>query len=126
MRPCTVRLVAPESALQHQPVAIAVVIENPSDEPVDLHLQGREIVFDVMVTGEDGHLVWQRENGVTQAILRLETLAPGAAIRLEEMWDQTDLSGQPVDAGLYTIHGTVPTDSEPLYTQDHQLDVRKS
>ena len=124
MSECTVILVAPDSALLRQPVPIAVVIGNPSDEPVDLHLQGREIVFDIMVTGDDGHPVWQRENGVTQAILRLETLAPGASIRLEDVWDQTDLSGQPVEAGSYTIHGTVPTDGEPLYTQDHRLDVR--
>jgi len=124
MSECTVILVAPDSALLRQPVPIAVVIGNPSDEPVDLHLQGREIVFDIMVTGEDGHLVWQRENGVTQAILRLETLSPGASIRLEDVWDQTGLSGQPVEAGMYTIHGTVPTDGEPLYTQDHKLDLR--
>jgi hypothetical protein len=123
---CTVLLVAPESAVRGQPVAIAVVMENPSDKPLDLHLQGREIVFDVTVTADDGHLVWQRDNGVTQAILRLETLAPGASIRLEEVWDQTDLSGQPVEAGLYTIHGTVPTDSEPLHTGDQQIDIRKS
>src|SRR5687768_3766919 len=119
MKQCTVELVAPEAVVERQPVAIAVVISNVSDKPLDLHLQGREIDFDVIVTGEGGRLVWQRLTDPTQAILRLDTLAPGASIRLEDVWDQTDSSGRPVEPGSYTIKGMIPTDGEPLLTRDH-------
>jgi hypothetical protein len=123
MKQCTVQLVAPEFVAERQPVAIAIVIRNTSDKSLDLHLQGREIDFDVLVTGERGRLVWQRQEDFTQAILRLETLAPGASIWLEDVWDQTDSSGQPVEPGSYTIRGIVPTDGEPLLTQDHVVFV---
>ena len=126
MNQCTVRLVAPEFAVEGGPVRLAVVIENSSDKQADLHLQGREIVFGITVTGEGGRPVWQKEQGVAQAILRLETLAPGGSIQLDDVWDQTDSAGKPVDAGFYTIQGSVPTDGEPLLTQAHLLHVTKS
>ena len=126
MDSCTVRLVAPEFAGEGEQVPIAIVIQNASREPCELHLQGREILFDITVTGEEGRLVWRKVENFSQAILRLETLSPGGEIRLETMWDQADSSGATVPAGFYTLQGIVPTDGEPLLTQDHLLHITKS
>ena len=126
MNDLTVRLIAPEFAVERQPIPIAIVIENTSDKPLDLHLQGREITFDITVTGEGGRLVWRRSEGVTQAILRLETLAPAGSIRLEDVWDQTDAAGHSVETGFYTLQGMVPTDGPPLFTQGHLLQITES
>ena len=119
-----VRLEAPEFAVEREPIRYAVVVENSGDAPLDLHLQGREILFDLAVIGEGGGLVWRRlHDSAAQAILRLETLDPGETIRLEDSWDQRGSDGQFVEPGFYTLQATLPTDGAALLTQDRLLQI---
>ncbi len=119
-----VRIEAPEFVDARTQVPYSVVITNEGDSLTDLHLQGREIVFDLSVTGDGGALVWRRMEGqVAQAILRLATLAPDESLTLSDVWDQRDLSGTFVEPGFYTLQASVPTDGEPLLSRDRLLQV---
>ncbi len=121
----SVRIEAPEFAEVGRPVPYSVVITNEGDSAADLHLHGREIVFDLSVIGEGGALVWRRLEGeTTQAILRLDTLAPGESITVSGgVWDQRDRSGAFVEPGFYTLQASVPTDAESLISRDRLLQV---
>lgn len=121
-----VRLEAPEFADERTPIGFSIVIRNTADAPLELHLQGRETIFDLSVIGDGGRLVWRRLDGQSlQAILRLDTLGPGESITLADVWDQRDLAGQYVDPGFYTLQASVPTDSDPLLSQDRLLHVTR-
>ena len=80
----------PDSVRAGEPVPIVLRVTNRTDAPVDLHLLGRTIAFDVVVTREDGTPVWRRLEGqAVQSILQLR----------------------------YRVHGELPTDEpEPLRT----------
>ena len=99
-------------ARRREPVAITLRLTNTGRKPVELHLQGRQTVFDVVVTGAGGAVVWRRLAGtVHPAILQLRVLAPGEALELTASWDQRDADGRLVPAGEYFVHGELPTDS---------------
>ncbi len=124
MSDITVRLDAPEFASPGTPVRYAVVIANEGEAAIEVHLQGREILFDLTVTAEGGKTVWRRlGEGAAQAILRLDTFAAGESRRLEDVWDQRDSHGRLVEAGFYTLQATLPTDAEPLVSQDRLLHI---
>lgn len=119
-----VRLEAPEAAAAGEPVAYAVVIRNNGSQSLDLHLQGREPIFDLRVTDEAGVTLWRRLEGqAVQAILRLDTLDPGKSLTLGDTWDQRDASGRILAPGLYTLQAEVPTDGQPLVSRARQLRV---
>ncbi len=119
-----VRIEAPEFVDARTPVPYSVVITNNGNTSTDLHLQGREIVFDLSVIGDGGAVVWRRMEGqVAQAILRLDTLAPEESLTLSDVWDQRDLSGTFVEPGFYTLQAGVPTGGEPLLSRDRLLHV---
>ncbi|MGK2960587.1 MAG: BsuPI-related putative proteinase inhibitor [Gemmatimonadaceae bacterium] len=119
-----VTLDAPEEVEAGDRVAYAVVIRNSGSEPVDLHLQGREPTFDLRVADEAGATVWRRLEGQSvQAILRLDTLGPGEAMTLDDLWDQRDASGEPLPPGSYILQAEVLTDGEPLVSQARKLCV---
>ena len=103
-------LSAPERVRAGGPVEIVLRITNVTQKPLDLSLQGREIVFDVAVTNEQGHEVWRRLQGQTaQAILQLRTLAPGEALDLRTAWNP-----RAEDSGLHTISADIKTDGAPI------------
>jgi hypothetical protein len=55
--------------------------------------------------------VWQRLAGaVVPAIVRLETLAAGAALELRATWDQRGAGGAPVAPGRYAARALLLTD----------------
>ena len=119
-----VRLEAPEFAGQRERLQYSVVVENEGDSTIEAHLQGREPVHDLTVTGNGGEIVWRRLKAeVSQAILRIDMLAPGESLRIEGEWDQRDSAGHYVDPGFYTLQATVPTDSAPLISQDCLLQI---
>lgn len=124
MNDIDVRIEAPEFVEARTHVPYSVVITNEGDGSTDLHLQGREIVFDLSVIGDGGTLVWRRLEGqVAQAILRLDTLAPEESLTLSDVWDQRDLAGAYVEPGFYTLQASIPTDGEPLLSRDRLLQV---
>jgi hypothetical protein len=97
-----------------RPVPMTIRIENTSSRPLELHLQGRATVFDLVVR-RGGDVVWRRlENEAVQAILQLRMLAPGETLELTGTWDQRDRAGRQVAPGDYTVEGNVPTDDRPL------------
>ena len=122
MRSIRVTLEAPHSAGAGETIPFVVVLANPSDAALDTHLQGREIIFDVTVSDKSGKPVWHRlANAVTQAILRLDTFAPGEARRLYCEWDQRTPEGGRVARGSYTVHASVPTESGSLESERQEL-----
>lgn len=108
----------PDSVRAGEPVPITLRIRNRTGDPVQLHLLGRTIAFDIVVTREDGTPVWRRLEGQSvQSILQLRTLAPGETLELSDRWDQRGRGGAAVPPGLYHVHGELPTDEpEPLRT----------
>jgi hypothetical protein len=97
-----------------EPVPITLRIVNTGSRPLELHLQGRTVAFDLMVRrGED--IVWRRlENATVPAILQLRTLAPGEVLELKDTWNGKDREGRAAAPGEYTVSGEVPTDGVPL------------
>lgn len=119
-----VTLEAPEFAPPRHRIEYSVVVENEGESSVEAHLQGREPLHDLTVTGKGGEVVWRRLKGeIGQAILRLDMLAPGESLRIAGEWDQRDSAGQYVAPGFYTLQATVPTDTAPLISQDCLLHI---
>jgi hypothetical protein len=114
----------PERVATGEPVPVVLRAENVSAGTLDLYLQGRNIAFDVVVTDAGGRVVWRRLEGeIVPAILRIETLEPGAALELEARWDQRSNAGEPVDPGRYTVHGELLTESDPVVTPTVRLQI---
>jgi Intracellular proteinase inhibitor len=109
-----VELVVPPKVAAGAPVPIAIRISNTTARPIELHLQGRTVVFDLIVSRRDA-VVWRRLEGeAVTAILQLRMLAPGEVLELKDTWHQTDGAGRPVGPGEYSVSGMVPTDAAPL------------
>lgn len=120
----SLRLIAPAHVKTGEPVPIALQVTNTGDRPVELHLLGRDIAFDITVTGEDGGVVWRRLEGATLlGILQLKVLAPGDTLELRDVWDQRTTGGRAAAPGGYTVEGIVPTDGEPLRTPPLRLRI---
>jgi hypothetical protein len=106
--------VVPPRVAAGAPVPIAIQIRNTADRPVELHLQGRTVVFDLIVSQHDT-VVWRRLEGESvPAILQLRTLAPGEVLELKDAWEQEDRDGRRVGPGEYSVRGEVPTDGAPI------------
>ena len=111
------RLDVPERVRAGEPVAVVIRVENVGDSPLELYLRGRTIAFDVIVSSAAGLPVWRRLYGeIVPAILRLETMAPGATLELVHGWDQRTNEGDAVAPGVYGVRGELLTDAEPLVT----------
>jgi hypothetical protein len=109
-----VEIVVPPRVAAGEPVPIAIRIANTADRPIELHLQGRTVVFDLIVRKGD-MVVWRRLHGQSvPAILQLRMLAPGELLELKDTWKQHDDAGRKVGPGEYSVSGEVPTDGEPL------------
>lgn len=115
----------PERVPMGEGVPITVRVRNRTDRPLDLHLVGRTIAFDIVVTAENGAPVWRRLEGqAVQSILQLRTLAPGEVLELSDRWDQRGSGGSPVAPGLYRVQGMILTDEpEPLRTPVVRLQI---
>ncbi|MGD8497036.1 MAG: BsuPI-related putative proteinase inhibitor [Gemmatimonadales bacterium] len=108
-------LIAPEQVAGGEPVAMTLRLENVAGRPVDLYLMGRTIAFDLIVEDEAGAEVWNRlHDQVLQQILRVEHLAPGDTLTLEDTWPQRSNAGSSVPPGDYRVRGEIFTEGEPL------------
>jgi Intracellular proteinase inhibitor len=109
-----VELVVPPKVAPGEPVPIAIQVTNTADRPIELHLQGRTTVFDLVVS-QGNTVVWHRLEGASvPAILQLRMLAPGEVLELKDAWQQKDGTGRAVGPGEYSVTGFVPTDAAPL------------
>lgn len=102
---------APASARVGEPVPITLRLTNPSGRPIDAYFLGRTIAFDIVVTLDDGTVVWRRLAGAAvPSILQVRTLAPGEVLEWKDRW-------QPQRAGRYRVQGMLPSDApEPRRT----------
>jgi hypothetical protein len=118
------RVEAPATAHAGEAVPIVLRLTNRTGRPVTLTLQGRPLAYDVTVTAETGALVWRRLEGqVVSAILAVRTLAPGASLTFEAVWDGQD-HGRPAHPGRYLVGGRLPTDTPSgLVAQPAELRV---
>jgi hypothetical protein len=113
-----VSILAPSEVQVGDSVPIELRIENVTTSTLSVNLQGRDIVFDIVVSTMDGNLLWRRLQGqTTQSILRIETLAAGQVLRLRDVW-------RAAAAGDYRVRGVVPTDAAPLQTELVSVRVR--
>jgi intracellular proteinase inhibitor BsuPI len=104
-------------------VRLELAIQNRSDQDAVLHLGGRPITFDLVVTRPDGQEVWRRLKGqVLLAILQITRLGPHEALRFVHDWDQRDNTGETVPPGSYLVFGQVHGDP-PLTTDIASLSV---
>jgi hypothetical protein len=114
------RLEAPDTVHAGAPVGIALLVEHPGPDALELYLQGRSATFDVEVRDAAGQVVWRRLEGkVLQAIIQLRVLWPGERFVLHASWNQRDRDGVAVPPGEYRLRGLLLTDApEPLATDD--------
>jgi hypothetical protein len=105
------RVEAPATAPAGEPVPIVLRLTNRTARALTLTLQGRPLAYDVSVITEQGVTVWRRLEGeVVTAILALRTLAPGASLTFEAVWNGQD-HGRPARPGRYRVEGRLPTDT---------------
>lgn len=98
------KLAAPASVSLGASVAVAGTVENATDRDLTLYLRGREPTFDLEVADAAGGTVWRRlHDSIVPAVLRVETLAPGAALAFAHTWDQRSNAGAPVPRGEYAL-----------------------
>jgi hypothetical protein len=117
----------PKEVKVGEEVVMTLRVKNAADRPLDLYLTGEPPAFDLIVTDEEGEVVWRRLEGqVVTMVLRLETLAPAAALTFSHPWDQRDDDGVPVAPGTFTVRGEVLTEGDPLVSPTRILVVRRS
>ncbi len=102
---------APTRARVGARVPIVLRLHIASDRPIEAHFLGRTIVFDIVVTGDDGAIVWRRlEHEVGSSILQVRMLEPGETMQWRDAW-------LPRKPGHYRVQGILPSDApEPLRT----------
>jgi len=115
---------APDRLPAGEPVPITLQVRNVSGRALDLHLRGRTVAFDLIVSDPDGRDIWRRLEGeFVPAILRLENLAAGGVLEFTDAWDQRTGAGERVPAGAYYVRGELLTDGEPLVTPKRPLGI---
>jgi hypothetical protein len=107
----------PTFAVAGDEVPINVVVRNATDRPIELHLGGREITFNILVMRADSTLVWQRLRDASQQILQLKPLAAGESFTLGDRWNAAE-------PGNYMVTARLPTDAAPLVAAPVRLLVR--
>lgn len=107
-----VELEVPREVRAGEAVPMKLRVTNIADRPLELHLRGRPIAFDLVVRRDDASIVWRRLEGAMIAmVLQLRTLAPGETLELADVWRQQKADGTPVASGRYTVTGSLLTDS---------------
>ena len=113
-----VTIAAPRAAAVGDRIPISLVVENKRDRQIDLHLSGRETIFDIVVARADSTIVWRRlANTTTQQILQLKTLGARQSMTLFDYW-------QPTERGEYIIGAELPTDTNPLQATPVTISIR--
>jgi hypothetical protein len=111
-------LEAPASIQAGAAVPFRVVLGNVTDRQVVLYTLGREVTYDIAVSGPDGAEVWRRlGESALQDILAVRTLGPRERIVLETEW-----SG-PRRAGTYTAVASVLTDDTPIRSRSIRFTI---
>jgi hypothetical protein len=120
-----VSLEAPPEVRAGEAVPLTLRVTNTGDRPLTLHLRGRPVAFDLVVSRGDGSIVWRRLEGAMIAmVLQVRTLAPGEALLLEDTWRQQTTRGARVPPGDYTVTAELLIDSPlPLRSSPSSLRI---
>jgi hypothetical protein len=114
----------PEQVRAGEEVVLTLRVESAADRTLDLYLTGDPPAFDLIVSDEQGDVVWRRLRGqVVTMVLRLETLAPGAVLTFSHAWDQRGDNGVPVAPGTFTVRGELLTEGDRLVSRTRTLRV---
>lgn len=120
------QLSLPGESRVDEPVPLVLRLTNTTALPLELGLQGRTIVFDVIVTGPNDSEIWSRLHGQSlSAILQLRVLQPGEVLELSARWDQRDNSGHPVPPGTYRVQGVLPTEARVMRSEPKSLLIHR-
>lgn len=115
--PLLVELSVPEIVERDSRVPVSLTIRNPTAQPIDLYLRGRDPVFDIVVRRPDGSIAWQRlADEVVQAVLSVRQLPPGESLRVSAEW-------LPTDRGEVSVTGKILTES-PLLESARRVIVK--
>jgi len=102
----TVMMDAPSTAAVGESITVTFAVVNLTDRTVQLELGGpAESAFDVMVSSEDGALMWRRHVGPVARPAGRLVLEPYASRMFATTWDLRDASDRPVPPGTYQITG---------------------
>jgi len=105
---------APPRATVGRPLVVDLRVENVAGRALDLYLRGREPAVDLIVRDGGGRLVRRTlDHASIPAILRLETLAPGASLTLRVTWDGL-IGGVAAAPGVYTLTAELLTETGRL------------
>lgn len=107
----------PSFAAVGDEVPINLIVRNATNRRLELHLNGRQTNFDIVIMRPDSTLVWQRLGNSVQQILQLRPLPPGESFVLQERW-RADVPGD------YLVTAEIPTDTVPLRADPAKLIVR--
>lgn len=107
----------PTYAVVGEDVPINIVVRNNTDRHVQLHLTGRETIFDIKVMRADSAIVWRRLREGVQQILQLRTLGPNESFTVGDRWRATE-------AGEFQVDAELPTDAAPFTATPVRLIVR--
>ena len=107
----------PSYAVVGQDVPINIVVRNNTDRAVQLHLTGRETIFDITVMRADSAIVWRRLRDGVQQILQLRTLGPSESFTVGDRWRATE-------PGEFMIKAELPTDAAAISAAPVRLVVR--
>lgn len=107
----------PSFAAVGDEVPIDLIVRNATNRRLELHLNGRQTNFDIVIMRPDSTLVWQRLGNSVQQILQLRPLPPGESFVLQERW-RAEVPGD------YLVTAEIPTDTVPLRADAAKLIVR--
>ena len=114
-----VRISAPRTASKGDVVPLTIVVQNNRKRTIELHLTGREIIFDIVIARANKSVLWQRldPNAPHQQIVQLKTLAPGESFSLTENWKANE-------RGAFVVGAELPTDANPLVAAPVGITIR--
>jgi len=94
-------------------VLLRMRLGNTGPSPVTVYVDGAPAapLYNFVVTGDNGRLVWQRfgPGGPTPAARVRHDLGPGTELVYEQAWDQRDMQGRRVPPGTYRVRALLPT-----------------
>ncbi len=100
----TLTLTAPDTVRAGTEAAFTLTLGNPSKRTVSFPIGADSgYVFDIVVRGRGGMLVWRRLGSTHHDEARGYDLAPGETVVLEASWGLRDSNGHPVAPGDYSV-----------------------
>ena len=127
--PLELRVEAPLRVRSGEAVPVRIHLRNAGSrtEIAPLGAGLAEVRFDLIVTRQDGVVVWHRaretETGTFPGLTRVLRLKPGETLTLVAEWRQQDYVGNPVPPGTYMVRGVLWFDEGPRASQPVEVEI---